>query len=100
MWKIKKLVDGQFVVLVLSGRIQGEELAELKKALGPEHEGHVVTLDLEAVRLVDQATVAFLAFREECGTRLLNCPAYIREWISRISSARVPLEDSDSPQVS
>ncbi len=33
--------------------------------------------------LVDRAVVQFLAAREGEGVELLNCPRYIREWITK-----------------
>jgi len=43
-------------------------------------------LDLEEVTLVDLDIVQLLARCEAKGLELLNCPAYIREWISRENS--------------
>ena len=84
MWKITKSRDKKRVVLSVSGRIKAEELLELQKAVAAEEMGnHEVDLDLENVRLVDQQVVTYLACCEAGGTRLRNCPSYIREWIDR-----------------
>jgi anti-anti-sigma regulatory factor len=83
MWKLQKLADGEFVVLRLSGRIEGEQLLELRDVFASEAEGRNVVLDLQDVKLVDQNTVTFLAHCEASGTQLRNCPAYIREWVGR-----------------
>jgi len=84
MWKISKFNEKQRVVLSISGRIKAEELLELQKAVAAEETGRQeVDLDLENVRLVDQQVVTFLACFEASGTRLRNCPSYIREWIER-----------------
>ena len=83
MWKISRLQDAESTVLGLSGRIQGEQLVELQGLLASEAGSQQVVLDLKEVRLVDQAAVTFLACQETGGTRLRNCPAYIREWIDR-----------------
>src|SRR5271156_6023837 len=40
-------------------------------------------LDLRDVKRVDQQVVTFLARCQASGTRLRNCPPYIREWIAR-----------------
>jgi hypothetical protein len=45
--------------------------------------GPKVTLDLEDVTIVDVDVVRFLGAREREGTQLLDCPPYVREWISR-----------------
>ena len=83
MWKIQKLTDGEFMVLSLIGRIEGEQLEELQKVFASAGGHQRIVLDLKEVRLVDQDAVTFLADHEACGTKLRNCPAYIREWITR-----------------
>ena len=85
MWKIQKLTDGGgCVVLNISGRIGAGELIELQRALFSEETAPKgVELDLQNVRLVDQSAVTFFACCEAGGTRLRNCPSYIREWIDR-----------------
>ena len=83
MWKLQRLPGPDGKVLTLSGRIQGDQLAELVKALAEEIDGKPLILDLEGVKLVDQQVVIFLASCQRDGTTLRNCPAYIREWIER-----------------
>jgi hypothetical protein len=84
MWKIRKLSDGERVVLGISGRLNGNGLSELQKALLTEGTAWTkVELDLTQVKLVDQEVVTFLACCEAGGTKLRNCPLYIREWIDR-----------------
>jgi len=84
MWKISKFKENQRVVLSISGRIKAGELVELQMAVSSEVSLSVkVDLDLENVRLVDQQVVTYLACCEASGTRLRNCPSYIREWIDR-----------------
>jgi hypothetical protein len=84
MWKIQKVTDGGCVVLNISGRIQAGELIELQRALSSEETARErVELNLQNVRLVDQQAVTFFACCEANGTRLRNCPSYIREWIDR-----------------
>ena len=81
MWKIKRTEDGQTVVLSVCGRIEAEQLADLQKVFAAETQA--VTLDLKEVKLVDQDAVNFLARCQAEGTKLSNCPGYIREWIAR-----------------
>jgi hypothetical protein len=84
MWKINKFRGKKCVVLSISGRIKAEELLELQMAVSSEETPlNRVDLDLENVRLVDQQVVTYLACSEASGTRLRNCPSYIREWIDR-----------------
>jgi hypothetical protein len=81
MLKIQKAAVREVVVFTLSGRIKAEDVAELKRLFEGEADGHRMVLDLKEVKLVDRETVKFLARCEADGTRLENCPAYIREWI-------------------
>jgi hypothetical protein len=83
MWKVQEMEEGEFVVLLVSGRIEGEHLLELQKVFASEAGNQNFILDMREVRLVDQDTVRFLSSCEAGGTRLRNCPAYIREWIER-----------------
>jgi hypothetical protein len=83
MWKVQEMEEGEFVVLLVSGRIEGEHLMELQKVFASEAGNQNFILDMREVRLVDQDTVRFLSSCEAGGTRLRNCPAYIREWIER-----------------
>jgi len=69
------------VTFVLSGRIEKEDLAELKTLL--EKNEKAVVLDLKEIRLVDREAVRFLANFETDNARITNCPPYIREWIRR-----------------
>jgi len=82
MWKLAKSQNGQYLVLVLSGRLQQEQLTELQRTIDSEAAKHPVALDLEGLKLVDQAVVSYLARCEKCGIRLDNCPPYIRQWIA------------------
>ena len=83
MFKIQRSADGKLVVFTLSGRIQPTGLAELQKLLECEAGNHNLVLDLKEVKLVDRDVVSFLAGCEAKGIELVNCPAYIREWIER-----------------
>ena len=83
MWKVQRAEDSGRVVLLVSGRIAGENLTELKKVFIAETENQNFILDMSEVRLVDQDSVEFLSRCEANGTELRNCPPYIREWIER-----------------
>jgi hypothetical protein len=87
MWRIRKLFEAERVVLGISGRLNGDGLSELQKALLTEGTAwSKVELDLENLKLVDQEAVIFLACWEAGGTTLRNCPNYIRDWIDRVRS--------------
>jgi anti-anti-sigma regulatory factor len=74
--------DG-FVVLRVSGRIDGEYVATLRESMEKEKTTKGgLAIDLTEVTLVSQAVEA-LAVAEANGIELRNCPAYVREWVSR-----------------
>jgi len=84
MWKIQKMAGPSSVVLVMSGRLEADGLPTIQQAIHEEESAqNKVELDLESVRLVDQQVISYLACCEAAGTRLHNCPSYIREWIDR-----------------
>jgi hypothetical protein len=84
--RIEKVSKGKLLILRLSGRLQAEQLAELKAHLDPKPAN--VVLDLEGVKLVDRDVVCFLAVCEAKGVHLRQCSPYIREWISREKASR------------
>jgi|SRR5215469_13246623 len=80
--RIDRLVIGEdLVILRISGRITGQDVDMLRALL--ERERNAVAIDLTDVLLVDREAVKFLALRESNGDELRNCPAYIREWVTR-----------------
>lgn len=80
---IQKAVKRHDATFILSGRINGEEVAELQGLFAAEGKDQRIVLDLKEVGLVNLDAVRFLARCEENGIQLENCPAYIREWILR-----------------
>jgi ABC-type transporter Mla MlaB component len=85
MIRIEKSQNGDAVTLVLSGRMQKEDLQALKTLL-KNHKRQIVVLDLKGVKLVDRDAVEFLAGFETARYKITNCAPYIREWI-RIEQA-------------
>lgn len=84
MLKIERSVEGEAVHLVLTGRIDQSALEELERAIdGVGVVPSQVTLDLAEVRLLDREAVRFLVRCETAGARLIRCPPYIREWMTR-----------------
>lgn len=85
--KIDRSVDGKWLILRLSGRMQSEHVEQLKAQM----EGRAqVVLDLEDVKLVDREVVRFLGVCEASGAELRHCSPYIREWIAKENNAREP----------
>jgi len=80
--KITRAANGE-VVIKLSGRMDAENLAELETLVTSEADSRRVVLDLRDLTLVDQDAVSFLKRCEAGNITLKNCPAYIREWITR-----------------
>jgi hypothetical protein len=81
MLRIERMTDGGRAVLKLSGRIEEKYLAQLRSET--EQSGSAPVLDLSDVCLVDRSSVRFLIRCESRGIQLVNCPLYIKEWISR-----------------
>ena len=82
MLKITRVTDPGTTTLMVSGRIQAEQLSDLRRSIEAERTPDVV-LDLSEVSLVDVEVVQFLLHCEMQGIRLAHCPAYIREWMVR-----------------
>jgi anti-anti-sigma regulatory factor len=79
--KIEKTPGERGTIIKLIGRIRAEHLSELNAqitACVPK-----IVLELGEVSLVDADAVRFLGSCESEGIQLLNCSAYIREWIVR-----------------
>ena len=68
-------------VFTLSGRMEAEQVAELRKIFASDYRN--IILDLRDLRLADRDAVRFLRACEADGIKLENCPAYVREWMDR-----------------
>jgi pimeloyl-ACP methyl ester carboxylesterase len=90
MLKITRSTDSGATTLNLSGRLDAEHLAELRRALAQEGGGDVV-LDLTELILVDVEVVRFLVDCEAQGIRLAHCPVYIYKWMLREHSEKESL---------
>ena len=73
--------EDNLIVLCISGKLTGEHVATLRGVLRAE--ASPVAIDLKDVSLVDREAVQLLALSEYNRTELRNCPAYIREWVTR-----------------
>ena len=82
MLRITRATNGE-VVIKLSGRMDTENVGELETLVREEAQGRRIVLDLRDLTLADQEAVSFLKRCEEDNITLKNCPAYIREWITR-----------------
>ena len=82
MLKITRVKNAGTTTLTVSGRIDAEQLPDLRRLVESEHASDVV-LDLHEVSLVDVEVVRFLLHCETQDMRLARCPAYVRAWMVR-----------------
>jgi hypothetical protein len=73
-----------FVVFRVSGRLNGAQVSVLQKLIENEKASNGrLSLDLTEVTVVSLEAVRDLTVVEADGIEILNCPAYVREWITR-----------------
>ena len=82
MLRVERSSNGE-VIFRLSGRMDSESIVQLEESIESEEEGRRITLDLKDVTLVNDDAVGFLSRCENKNITLRNCPAYIREWITK-----------------
>jgi anti-anti-sigma regulatory factor len=82
MLRIQREANGE-VVFRISGRLDGENLTELKKLIESDETDRRIVLDLRELTLVDQEAVRFLEQLNSNGIELQNCAPYISEWMER-----------------
>jgi ABC-type transporter Mla MlaB component len=74
------------VTLLLNGKFDEEAIHDLessiRKAQGAEQR---VYIDLSEVTLVDRKAVRYLSGQASRSVTLVNCPAYLRRWITEVS---------------
>lgn len=79
--RIERSERQRLTVLTLSGRMEAAQIPELKDLFDRDYRN--IILDLRDVRLADRDSVRFLRGCQADGTKLENCPAYVREWMDR-----------------
>ena len=90
--RIDRVISAEnLVVLFISGRITGEHVEMFQGVLEQESGGFAI--DLKNVLLVDREAVRLLALSEANGTKLRNCPPYIREWVTRERAGTEDIEN-------
>ena len=77
------LTPGGSVVFRVIGRIDGVYFEMLQELIENETAKDRLALDLTEVTVVSLEAVRALTVTEDNGIELRNCPAYLREWISR-----------------
>jgi anti-anti-sigma regulatory factor len=79
--RIQKSIEKKQVIFYLAGRIRADQVAGLRTLLRSEVPGNNLVLDLKEVKLVDRDAIRFLVQSQAEGTSLINCSAFIRQWI-------------------
>ena len=75
--------DG-FVVLHISGRIDSADVEILRELIEKDERAKgILAIDLTEVTLIGREAIRLLSTVETKGTELRNCPAYIRNCVSR-----------------
>ncbi len=82
MLRIERVASG-VAVFRLIGCLNAENVAELQSLFELESKDRQMILDLRDLTLVDREAVGILEHCEKGRVRLMNCPAYIREWIKQ-----------------
>ena len=77
----RRVIEENLVIVSISGRVAAQNLDTLRSVLADER--RIVAIDLKEVLLIDRDAVILLAVAEARGVELRNCPAYVREWITR-----------------
>jgi hypothetical protein len=79
--RIEKHSEQCTTTIRLIGRMRAEHLAELEQQI--RDSDPKVLLDMEELNLVDVEVVRYLGSCELQGIALMNCSAYIRDWIAK-----------------
>ena len=82
MLRIRRSGNGE-AVFTLSGRMDENDTGELEALSRSEANAARISLDLKDLTLVNQDAIDFLERCEAENITLKNCPAYVREWITR-----------------
>ena len=82
-FRIETAARGRFTVFNLSGRIEKQAIAELRRLFELQTDYRDIVVDLKDVSIVGRDVMGFLARCEADGVKLENCAAYIREWMER-----------------
>jgi hypothetical protein len=77
--RISRFCESHGTQIVLSGELRGTHLVDLRSEM--EQFGPPATLDLNEVNVVDIDGIRFLNQCQAHGIHVVNCAAYIREWM-------------------
>ena len=82
-FRIETVARGRFTVFVLSGRIEKQAIAELRRLFECQTDFRDIVLDLKDVSVIDRDIMCSFVRCEADGVKLENCTPYIREWMER-----------------
>jgi hypothetical protein len=82
-FRIETEARGRCTLFILSGRIEKEAIAELRRLFEGQKDYRDIVLDLKDVYVIDRNVVSFFVSCEADGVKLENCAPYIREWMER-----------------
>jgi predicted metal-binding protein len=82
-FRIETVVRGKFTVFALSGQIETQAIAELRRLIKLQTDCRDIVLDLKDVTVVNRDVMRFFVSCEADGMKLENCAPYIREWMER-----------------
>jgi len=82
-FRIETAARGELTVFILTGRLENQAVAELRKLFEGQTDRGDIVLDLKDVGVIDREAMRFLARCEADGVQLENCTPYIREWMER-----------------
>jgi hypothetical protein len=82
-FRIETAARGRFSVFILSGRLETQAIAELRRFFELQTGCRNIVLDLKDVGVIDREVMRFFLRCEADGVKLENCPSYVREWMER-----------------
>jgi hypothetical protein len=82
-FRIETAARGRFTVVVLSGRIEKQAIAEIRRLFELQTNYSDIVLDVKDVGVIDRDGMNFFVSCEAHGVKLENCAPYIREWMER-----------------
>jgi hypothetical protein len=82
-FRIETAARGTVRVFILSGRIETQAIAELKRLFELQADYPDIILDLKDVGVIDRDVMRFFMRCEADGVKLENCASYICEWMAR-----------------
>jgi hypothetical protein len=82
-FRIEPAARGRLSIFILSGHIETQAMAELKRLFEFHTDCRDIVVDLRDVSMVDREVMRFFMCCESEGVTLENCTPYIREWMTR-----------------